>query len=102
MSILEHVEEFKGVLIYVKYHHERWDGKGYPEGLKGEMIPLIARILVVANAYDAMTTDRPHQAKKVKAEAILELKKYRGTQFDPKLVDIFLKILDSGKPIGLI
>ncbi|OGF45031.1 MAG: hypothetical protein A2231_00510 [Candidatus Firestonebacteria bacterium RIFOXYA2_FULL_40_8] len=102
LSILEHVEEFKGVLIYVKYHHERWDGKGYPEGLKGDMIPLIARVLVVANAYDAMTTDRPHKAKMSKTEAILELGKCRGTQFDPKIVDIFLRILDSGKLIGPI
>ena len=102
LSILEHIEEFKGVLIYVKYHHERWDGKGYPEGLKGEMIPLIARILVVANAFDAMTSDRPYQAKMLIPEAISELKKCRGTQFDPKIVDIFIKILDSGKPLGPI
>lgn len=95
LSILEHIEELKGVLIYVKYHHERWDGNGYPEGLKGDMIPLIARILIVANSYDAMTTDKPYQAKMSKAEAISELKHCRGTQFDPKIVDIFIKILDT-------
>lgn len=74
-------------------HHEKWDGSGYPLGLKGEDIPLECRILAIADAFDAMTNDRPYRKAKSREEALAELKKYAGTQFDPKLVEEFFKII---------
>ncbi len=79
---------------WVKYHHERWDGKGFPDGLKGEEIPLEARIIACADAFDAMTTDRPYKAKLTLAEAKEELKRCSGTQFDPEVVDAMIRIID--------
>jgi len=71
-------------------HHEWYDGSGYPKGLKGEAIPLMARILCIVDAYEAMTSYRPYRQTRTKNEAIEELKKYSGIQFDPKLVDVFI------------
>jgi response regulator RpfG family c-di-GMP phosphodiesterase len=77
----------------IQHHHERWDGKGYPDGLAGKDIPLISRILSVADSFDAMTNNRPYrQAMEVNA-AVMEMEKNRDTQFDGEIVDIFLKIL---------
>ncbi|MGQ9825709.1 MAG: PAS domain S-box protein, partial [Desulfotomaculales bacterium] len=73
-------------------HHEWWNGGGYPLGLKGEEIPLECRILAIADAYDAMTSDRPYRRKMTHEEACAELKRCAGTQFDPRLVDEFLKV----------
>ena len=75
-------------------HHERWDGQGYPLGLKGEEIPIECRILAIVDAFDAMTNDRPYRKAMSIAEAGQEIKKHAGTQFDPSLVDIFLGLLD--------
>lgn len=75
----------------VLYHHERYDGKGYPKGLKGENIPQVSRIICIADAYDAMTTERPFRTKKSKEAAIEELKKGAGYQFDPVLVNLFIE-----------
>jgi HD-GYP domain-containing protein (c-di-GMP phosphodiesterase class II) len=75
----------------IRAHHERIDGKGYPDGLKGEEIPLCARILHVADSFDSMTSDRPYRKAPGKEYAISELKKYSGTQFDPKVVEAFLR-----------
>jgi len=75
----------------VKHHHERFDGTGYPDRLKADKIPLAARILACADAYDAMTTDRPYRSKLAKEEALGELKNNSGSQFDPEVVDVFLK-----------
>lgn len=77
----------------VKYHHERLDGKGYPEGLKGEEIPMGARIIAVADSYDAMTTDRPYRKGMDSFSALQELERCRGTQFDPQVVAAFSKVL---------
>ncbi|MBP7765336.1 MAG: response regulator [Deltaproteobacteria bacterium] len=74
-------------------HHERWDGRGYPLGLKGSEIPLLARILSVVDSYDAMTNNRPYRAALSREKALLELTSNRGTQFDPDVVDAYLKIL---------
>lgn len=74
-------------------HHERWDGKGYPLGLKGEEIPLNARIVGVVDAFDAITNDRPYQKGKSKEEALEELRKYSGHQFDPYIVEVFCKVI---------
>jgi putative nucleotidyltransferase with HDIG domain len=77
----------------IMYHHERYDGKGYPFGLKGKEIPLIAAIIAVADSYDAMTTDRPYRKGMDKYQAIKELKANIGTQFDPYITDIMLRLL---------
>ncbi|QSX09719.1 HD domain-containing protein [Alkalibacter rhizosphaerae] len=77
----------------VLYHHERWDGKGYPEGLSGEEIPIVSRIIAVADAFEAMTANRPYQKIKTKMEALQELKKCAGTQFDPEIVKVFEKMM---------
>jgi putative nucleotidyltransferase with HDIG domain len=95
LNILEPIDEFQNVLIHIKYHHERWDGTGYPEGLQGETIPLLARILAVANSYDAMTTERVYQKKLSGRDALEELKRYSGKQFDPKIIEVFIGILEK-------
>jgi response regulator RpfG family c-di-GMP phosphodiesterase len=77
----------------VRHHHERFDGKGYPDGLVGEAIPLEARIILIADTFDAMTSDRPYRKALSTERALAELKKYAGTQFDPDLVEV---ILDYG------
>ncbi|HHV02577.1 MAG TPA: HD-GYP domain-containing protein, partial [Bacteroidales bacterium] len=74
-------------------HHERWDGSGYPRGLAGEEIPLLARIISLVDAYDAMTSDRPYRAAMTHAEALAEIKACSGTQFDPLLAQEFLGML---------
>jgi len=83
------ISSFRGrVQDAVRNHHERWDGGGYPDGLAGEDIPLGARIIMISDTTDAMTTDRPYR-KRLPVEAVVaELQKYRGTQFDPWLVDL--------------
>ena len=72
----------------VKSHHERWDGKGYPDGIANEAIPLGARIIMISDTIDAMTTDRPYRKALPFEKVIAELQKYRGTQFDPSVVDV--------------
>ncbi len=79
----------------VEYHQERYDGKGYPAGLKGEEIPLGARILAVADAYDAMTSDRPYRRAMSHEKAVAELEAGKGTQFDPKIVEAFLTAMEE-------
>ncbi len=74
-------------------HHERWDGKGYPRGIAGEDIPLMARIISIADAFDAMTNERPYRAARSPEEALEELRRCSGTQFDPSLVPIFERVI---------
>ena len=80
----------------VRAHHERWDGGGYPDRLRGEEIPIGARIVAVTDAYDAMTHDRPYRRSMTADEARAELVSHRGSQFDPELVDLFVAHLDDG------
>ena len=80
----------KKVAEYILHHHECWDGSGYPDSLSGENIPLISRIIAVADAWDAMTTDRSYRKALTKKEASAELKKGRGSQFSPRIIDVFL------------
>jgi HD-GYP domain-containing protein (c-di-GMP phosphodiesterase class II) len=84
-------------MLGVKYHHERYDGSGYPEGLKGKQIPLIAAVIAVADAFDAMTTNRPYRRGLTKDEAIQEITRTRGQQFDPEVVTAFLVLCEEGK-----
>jgi putative nucleotidyltransferase with HDIG domain len=79
----------------VRHHHEHWDGRGYPAGLRGEEIPLLARILTAADAYEAMTSDRPYRRGRSADEAVAELKRCSGTQFDPRVVDAFISVLKA-------
>ena len=88
-----------GVIEIVEQHHERYDGKGYPGGIKGEQISLGARIMAVADSFDAMVTDRPYRKALTKKEAIAELKNCSGTQFDPKVVEVFLKVIENNPAI---
>jgi diguanylate cyclase (GGDEF)-like protein/putative nucleotidyltransferase with HDIG domain len=81
------------VADWVLHHHERWDGMGYPEGLAGEEIPLGARILFVADAYDAMTSDRAYRSRLTPQEAVEELQRCAGSQFDPEIVEVFAREL---------
>ena len=90
---------FQDVVPLVKYHHERVDGKGYPEGLKGEEIPFLARILSVADAFDAMTSDRKYRSKLEVEEAIEQFKVNAGTQFDAEVVNMLIKILEDFETI---
>lgn len=94
--ILESSPFLSEIIPLVLHHHERWDGRGYPRGLSAEEIPLGARILAVADAFDAMTTDRPYRAALDAAKARRVLVQERGTQFDPNVVDVLVGLLDAG------
>ncbi len=89
-TLVEHVEEG------ARYHHERYDGRGYPDGLKGEDIPLIGRIISVADAFDAMTSNRVYRNHMDTDYVINEMKRGRGTQFDPNALDAFFRLIDKG------
>lgn len=90
-TLIDHVVEG------ARYHHERYDGRGYPDGLKGEEIPLYGRIIAIADAFDAMTANRVYRKRQDFDYVMGELHKGRGTQFDPDLLDIFLKLIDDKK-----
>ena len=90
--LLSAVQDMAPIADYVLAHHERWDGLGYPRGIKGEAIPLAARIIAVADAYDAMTSERPYRESLTKTQALQELQKNASTQFDPRVVEAFLEI----------
>ena len=89
-EILEGFDVFSHIAKYAKHHHERFDGRGYPDNLKGETIPLYSRIILIADTFDAMTSTRPYRKGLPYETAFLELEKYSGTQFDPKLAESFI------------
>lgn len=90
---LKHVRKMEEVSLIIKHHHEAYDGHGYPDRLKGKKIPLGSRIIHIADAYSAMTSDRPYRPAMPTAEVIAELERGRGTDFDPELLAIFFQIL---------
>ena len=94
VKILKPVKMISSILPAILYHHENYDGTGYPDGLKVEDIPLSARILCVADAYDSMTADRPYRSSPGKDYAISELHRCSGSQFDPKIVELFLQLIE--------
>ncbi|MEE0862051.1 MAG: diguanylate cyclase [Lachnospiraceae bacterium] len=96
-DILNDIKTIAGVSLGAKYHHERYDGKGYPTGVAGEDIPEIARIICIADAYDAMNSKRIYRDNLSKDEIYSQLENGKGTQFDPKFTDLFLKLLDEDK-----
>lgn len=91
LAPLSHIPFFRSTLPGVKYHHERIDGAGYPDGIKGDNIPTVARIILIADTFDAMTTTRPYRKGLAHEIAYKELKHFAGRQFDAHLVQIFLK-----------
>lgn len=82
----------------ILHHHERWDGRGYPDGLKGEEIPVEARILAIADTFEAMSSARPYRPAFSRQEVIEELRRCAGSQFDPNLVELFMAIIEAGLP----
>jgi HD-GYP domain-containing protein (c-di-GMP phosphodiesterase class II) len=100
-EILNHIRQLRDIVPGVKWHHENYDGSGYPDGLKGEAIPFIARIISVADTFDAMTTDRPYRKGLGTGAAIEELKAKAGIQFDPVVVDAFVKIYSGTEIDGM-
>ncbi|MBR1478797.1 MAG: diguanylate cyclase [Lachnospiraceae bacterium] len=98
-EILKDIDLFKDLDLGALYHHERYDGKGYPNGLKGEEIPYIARIICMADSYDAMTSNRIYRSHLSKDVVIAEIKRCSGTQFDPKIAEAFLKYLERNDDV---
>ena len=96
MSSPEFVPVAEGILC----HHEWWNGKGYPQGLRGESIPLLSRIIAVVDAYDAMTNDRPYRKAMEPKNAVNIIKENAGTQFDPQITVIFADLILKGKVDG--
>ncbi|MDY0257081.1 diguanylate cyclase [Gudongella oleilytica] len=91
--------DLAAIADYILSHHERWDGKGYPSGLKGEEIPLLSRIIAIIDAYDAMTGGRPYRERLTREDAIVEIMDNAGTQFDPDLAEVFVRLLKSGEAL---
>ncbi|RUL48709.1 HD-GYP domain-containing protein [Lysinibacillus antri] len=100
-KMIQHIATFhkNGVLDIVLYHHERFDGKGYPKGLKGTDIPLFARIVAVADTFDAMTSKRVYRNELDLNYTLNEIRKNKGTQFDPEIVDVFLSLFEDNQTI---
>jgi putative nucleotidyltransferase with HDIG domain len=97
-NMLMGIKTLQPLLPYILYHQERYDGNGYPFGLKGEEIPIEARLIAVVDAFDAMTSTRPYRTAMAEELAIAEIVKHRGIQFDPNVVDALLRVLnDSAK-----
>jgi len=95
VEILRHIIDLVNCLPAILHHHEHYDGRGYPSGLKGDSIPLEGRILAIADAYDAMTSPRPYREQLSSQSALEELKRCAGTQFDPELVELFCTLIES-------
>jgi HD-GYP domain-containing protein (c-di-GMP phosphodiesterase class II) len=91
-DIVRPIASARRALPYVLFHHERWDGGGYPSGLRGEAIPLEARVLAVADAFDAMVSPRPYRRALPHERALDEIRTCAGTQFDPEIAEIFLDV----------
>lgn len=98
-AIASHTRQLAPCIDGIRHHHERYDGSGYPKGLRGEEIPLEARILAIADAFAAMTSERRYSAPLSREQAMNEVRRGAGTQFDPRLTEIFLKIMET-EPIG--
>ncbi len=100
-NILKDIEPLKDVLPGVLYHHERWDGRGYPEGLAGDDIPEVGRLLAIADAFDAMSSHRSYRPALPRQKVLSEIAACAGTQFDPELANLFV-ILDLSEYDALV
>lgn len=98
-NLLKQIADVGSASLWVRWHHERWDGFGYPDQLSGEMIPLPVRILTVADVYDSLTHNRPYRSAMTPEEAMSELQKMSGIMFDPNVIQVFMSI-DSEAEIG--
>jgi len=98
-EILSPIKQMREIIPAIRHHHEFYNGEGYPDGLRGEAIPLMARILGVADSVDAMSADRPYRKGKPMNVIIAELKRCSGTQFDPKVAGVFVKIVEDKKTL---
>jgi len=96
VRILKSVKQLADVIPFIRHHHERYDGQGYPDGIVGEQIPLEARILAVADSFDAMTSHRPYRKAMSSQTALGELREKSGTQFDPRIVEVFCAVFERG------
>lgn len=99
-KILSHISVFQEAATIIRHHHERWDGKGYPDGLAGEAIPVGSRLIAVADTYDAMTTDRPYRKALCHSVAIAEIRRQAGTQFEPQAAEAFLRMMDEAPSLA--
>ena len=99
-KILSGIKHSPYLSVGARYHHERYDGKGYPDGLSGENIPIIARIISVADAYDAMTSTRSYRAALSMEQVKSELIHGMGTQFDKRFAEIMLRLMDRGAVVS--
>ncbi len=99
-QLCKRVSFLRHIYPVVYHHHERYDGTGYPDGLKGDEIPLAARIVTIADAYDAMTSERPYRGAANHEYAVAELRRCAGTQFDPELVELFIRALERERAAG--
>lgn len=100
-EIVKNIKNVEEVVLGIRHHHERYDGYGIPDGLKGERIPLISRILAVADSFDAMAYDRPYRKAISWNKVVKEIERCSGTQFDPKIVKAFMKAYNNGKMEGV-
>lgn len=100
-NIIEPLGPGASALAMIRSHHERWDGRGYPDGLKGEGIPLVARVMAVADSFHAMVSDRSYRAAEAPAGAVQEIREMAGTQFDPGMVEALVELWQGGELEGL-
>ncbi len=100
VRLLRRIQRFRDALILVECHHERWDGSGYPHGWQGERIPLPARVLALAEAFDGMRTPMPYRPPLSEEDAVALIEKGAGTLFDPRVVKAFLKVQPLIQPVG--
>jgi hypothetical protein len=94
-ELIEGIEIYAGIANAVRHEHERWDGSGYPDGLRGEAIPLISRIIAGADIYNALSTDRPYRSAFLHADAMEMIRQMRGTDLDPKVADALLRVIEA-------
>ncbi|MBS5949209.1 MAG: diguanylate cyclase [Clostridium sp.] len=97
IEIIKPVKSLEKIIPIIKHHHERFDGTGYPSNLKGEEIPYLSRVLSVVDSFDAMTSNRPYNKRKTYEEAIVELRNFSGTQFDPSIAEKFIEVIEENK-----
>lgn len=99
--ILSNIREFNNIIKWIRHHHEWYDGKGYPDQIKAENIPLEARVITVADSFDAMTSDRPYRKGMPASEALRIMNEFAGSQFDPRILAAFKRVYDSGRERAL-